>query len=589
MKKTLAFVLALVMMAASSVVAFAIDGIVIYNGNYAEGPGANNGELNPVKHELIQNGAAGDISKGDDTLFVVPGVKGDAVPTIDAVCNETEGYEDIPGFEDYLYILANSQYYDEAAFEAWYNEVKDMDLVMKYCWDGKYIYMYIEYAVNNYLCNASATSNLWQWNCIQFGIADKDALGRTEYAETLFGVKSGKTDTPMCGSVAGGYSPIVSLGDYMGVLKKGATPTQKKVIHEFRIDICKSLGREEAVKPLQMVKASVVVMCNNTGVGYAQRGVLFGHGITGRDSDKFPQHFINFTLGEGVDPTVSGGKPAYYTPTEEEKNALYRPNTSFFFYDIKDSDDFVSDYGTHTVATEENKFGVFSTEEDGARFSSAIYPNGLWATGDSVASAYAVITYRTSSEGMNIGLNFTDATMVPDLENGESEVQFVNGAAAYPTEESKIVADGTWRKAVIRLADCEYFRSIVTKFGIEITKGSVDIESIMFFGWNPSEVYGFVSAEVGCSCTTCDENCPCAGACDADVCSCDCFSNDHEHNYVNGKCECGETDPNYKSDNTNVQKPAKKKGCKSSITAGAALVAVAAIASGAVLLKKKED
>ena len=33
--------------------------------------------------------------------------------------------------------------------------------------------------------------------------------------------------------------------------------------------------------------------------------------------------------------------------------------------------------------------------------------------------------------------------------------------------------------------------------------------------------------------------------------SCGIFNKGHEHNFVEGKCECGETDPNYQPDNSN--------------------------------------
>lgn len=605
MKRILTFVLAFVMIASLSVSAFAIEGIPAYDGNYDEGPGMNAGEINANKHASVEGGYAGDMSHAGETAFIVPGVKDDAIPKIDGKLQDGEGYEDMDGFADYLYIGANMGKYSGADFSEWYNEVKDMPLTMKYCWDGNYIYFYIEYTVKQYVCNANSAMDLWKWNCIQLGLADKDAVEAGERSETLYGINS-FTEVPMSGMVAGSYLPKANE-DYSGNFVTGDGGVTK-VVHEFRAPINKALGYTDPALAGDVIRCCIVVMNCNNGASDGQKFVSFGHGITGQKSNKFPQNFVCLTLGQGYDPNAVENYEPYYIPTADEKEADYRENVSFFFHQIKDTDDFADELGTgtKTVATDDNKYATFTTTAELARFTSEIYPGGLWGAGTDVGSSYAAIRYRTTTEGIKLGLNFINNGMLADPEKGETEPQFIPEAVAYPISQTEIEADGQWHDAIIKLTDSSTFNGLLVKTGIEISAGSIDIESIKFFGWDPTEiVYKIVEDPGYCTCgDECGDDCFCKIAgreCIEDVCECSCNDEaEHEHNFVEGKCECGETDPNYKkpnngttetpdNGNTNVQKPAKKKGCKSSIAAGAAFVVVATIASGAVVLKKKED
>lgn len=598
MKRILTFMLAFVMIAALSVSAFAVEGIPSYDGNFEAGPGANAGEINANKHSLIQAGSAGELGKDTD-FFNVPGVQGDAVPTIDGVLSDDEGYADMAGFEDYLYIGANAGTYTAEEFNAWYDEVEAMNLVMKYCWDGNYIYFYIEYTVNDYLCSANTAMDLWKHNCIQLGLAPQDALVSAEMSETIFGVNA-FTEQPMSGKTgAGNYVPE-PMKDYMGSFAQ-TNDGKYLVKHEIRANICEALTQEETAQTGDIVKTCVVIQCSTKpGNSAAQRFLSFGHGITGQESAKMPNHFINLMLGSGYDPNVQEGYEAYYTPTAEEKECDYRDSVSFFFHQIKDTGDFTSADGTYTPATGDELYApaTFSTEAEFARFTSAKYPAGLWAGGD-IGATHAVIRYRTTDE-MTVGINMINNGMMPNTEAGETEAQFIPEATAYPIAETPITADGEWHDAIIKLSDCTAFVGQIVKTGIEISAGSIEIESIKFFGWDPSELYGIGTELEGCWCDDCEaEDCPCAGECDPDLCDCNCDFDGETDEPVDepvdtptdntpGKDETNKDDTtDKKDDDTSVEE--KKDGCKASIAAGAALVVAATIASGAVVLKKKED
>ena len=202
MKKIIAIVISAVMILSMSVSAFAALDIKEYNGDYENE--VISGELNPVKHETIQEGKAG--APEDSQHWYIHSVSGDEIPTIDGVASETEGYEDFENYEDYLYVITNTGAYDSQEFQDWYNEAKNWNLIVKTCWDGVYLYMYMEYTVKDYVCNVTSGSSLWQWNCIQFGLANLDAIGG-ERSETGYGVSS-RTKQAYTASWGGSYNPV---------------------------------------------------------------------------------------------------------------------------------------------------------------------------------------------------------------------------------------------------------------------------------------------------------------------------------------------------------------------------------------------
>lgn len=315
MKKIVAIVLAFVMVCLCVTPAVAISGLPYYNGDYYANAFENRGEINANKHELIQRGIAGN-SYYDDTTFTIPGVRGSEIPVIDGQASTNEGYKNFQSYADYLYVLANIDMYSASEFKAWYDEVKDMDLIVKSCWDGKYIYFYFEYEVKDYVCFTTTATELWKWNCIQFGLAEPYAMAY-DFSETIYGVNS-SNNASYAGATHGSYTPAAN-SDYKGTLSNGRG-SSIKVTHEFRVDIAKALQKNGPINEFDTVKLCWVVMNNNLGSHAGQKGISFGHGITGRESAKFAQHFVNVTLGDGIDETVdtpaggtvSGGNASVY-------------------------------------------------------------------------------------------------------------------------------------------------------------------------------------------------------------------------------------------------------------------------------------
>ena len=61
----------------------------------------------------------------------------------------------------------------------------------------------------------------------------------------------------------------------------------------------------------------------------------------------------------------------------------------------------------------------------------------------------------------------------------------------------------------------------------------------------------------------------------------------HEHSFVEGKCECGETDPNYVAPNPNPNPEKPKGGCgKKGAELFVTLMAAAAVAG--IILRKRD-
>ena len=96
---------------------------------------------------------------------------------------------------------------------------------------------------------------------------------------------------------------------------------------------------------------------------------------------------------------------------------------------------------------------------------------------------------------MKLGLTFRNATMYTEEIGGKVEFYEDEAAVAYSIEELPIEADGQWHETIIRLGDSHTYRSLITAMAIEITKGSIDIEYIKFFGWDPSELLGLGNNE----------------------------------------------------------------------------------------------
>lgn len=589
MKKILAAILCVIMLCSVFATAIsAIDGITDYkSSDYETGPATQKGWIYPLKHSLVQNGTAG--SSADDTMFLINGVKGDSIPTIDGKVEDGEGYEDFEMYEDYLYIYAATLpefSYTKAEFDAWYNEVKNMDLVVKACWDGKYIYFYFEYEIDNYNCMPSNASNMWMYNCIQMGIANPDAID-DERSETGYGI--GNTKKLYTASWGQGSFVPASESDYIGTLSAGSNgPASKKLTHEFRIDLRKALGRTEPVKSGEEIKMAWVIMANNTGNGSAARSICFGDGICSTSGGKQAHRYVRVRLIGEVE-AQDGAAPDYYTPTPEDWEYFYNQTASLFFHDIYETNDFISEDGITATYAEDKTFVNLTTEADASTyFSQGRYPAGLWAKD----ACYAVIKYRTTTEGMNVALNFKSSGMTPEEEGGK--VDFKEESWVYPEEGQGIVADGEWNYAIYKVnGDPEVWANIITEMSIKITKGSIDIDSIRFYNWDPDELYGFGAGYLGwCECEgVCGEDCPCAGECNEE-CECECEIESEGGDQQGGTTGGGDTtdDKDDKDDTaTPDDKTKKKSGCKSSIACGAAVVLASVTLAGAVVLKKKED
>ena len=598
MKKFLAIILSVIMIGSvfANVVS-AIDGITNYvPDDYEDGPAQDRGWIRPLKDSVIQNGLAGSLQ--DDTFWLIQGVKGDSIPKIDGKVTDKEGYRDFESYQDYLYIYAATlpEYsYSVEDFNAWYEEVKNMNLIVKSCWDGQYLYFYFEYEIKDYICMPSNPSNMWMYNCIQFGVANTDAID-DERSETGYSIDS-RNETLYTASWGQGSFVPAAYTDYRGTLADGETdPLAKKVTHEFRVDIRKALGRSEPVKSGEEIRLAWVLMANTTGNGSAARHIAFADGICSTTGGKQAHRFARVRLIGEVE-AQEGIEPDYYTPTEEDWECMYNQSASLFFHDIYETNDFTSNDGITATYSEDKNYVTLTTDaEESTYFSQGRYPAGLWAKD----ASYAVIKYRTNTEGINVALNFKSTGMLPEVAGGT--VDFKEEAWMYPEEGQGIVADGEWNYAIYKLTnDTEVWANIITEMSIKVTKGSIDIDSIRFYNWDPEEIYGFGTTYWGwCDCDECNEECPCLGEC-TDDCDCLCFeeTEDDQQGGNDDTTQGGNddtTDNTGKDDTTTDTKDdksdasdEKKDGCKASIACGAAIVLASVTLAGAVVLKKKED
>lgn len=554
MKKTFALIVSALLVLVLSLGVCAEVTLPAYNGDWKSEH--LDGVITPVKHELVFSGRAGAFPE-DDNHWYISAAKGSTIPVIDGKCESTEGYTDFENYEDYLYIGLNRDSGTNEIFESWYNEVKNWDLVVKTCWDGTYLYCYFEYSIENYVCNPSSGSNLWQWNCIQFGVANPDAIGN-ERSETGYGI----TSKGVCytASWGGTYSPVDGE-DYMGTMKKKGGTTY--LTHEFRVNLLEALGVTE-LKSGNQIRMGWAIMSDNTLS--CNRGLCFGLGISFEHYGKEASHFPLLTLVGDVEQS-QGVAEKYYTPDAMDKELEYNATSSLFFADITETNDFISNGDTVTATyhgEDEIKYMTLTSSEAKALYySQKRFPKGLWATGDGasdVCPTYAVIRYRTSTEGSDLGMNFVNVNMrdVTDPETGEvlSVKGFLPENAVYPLAETAIQADGEWHYAIYPLAGSPAWLSIIESIGLEVT-GSIDVEGIRFFGWDPSEKY--------------DPNYVAVGDDDDD-------DDDDETVPSTPVASSEESKP--------ADKPAKKGGCKSTVMAGSFLV-ISAMLGGYVLTKKR--
>ena len=523
---------------------------------YSSNTRLDRGILRPAKDGVVYAGNAG--GDGDSIRWFVPGVKGDAIPVIDGVAGDTEGYADFENFDDYLYVAAIGG--GDTQFADWYNQVKKWDLIVKWCWDGEYLYLYFEYTIDNYVCNISSGTNMWQWNCVQVGLADMDAYG-FEGSETGYAV-SGKGES-YATSWAGNYAPVDNV-DYKGITtKKGITTT---LHHELRINLTEALGLA-SVSSGDRIRMAWSIMSDNTGSN-KNNGLNFCMGIA--FDGKHSEYFGIITLAGDVEKQGSSTK-RYYQPDELDIDLEYSTASSIFFADIQETNDFVSKdnlvqatfHGEDTI----QYMNLKSLEGTQRYYSERRYPVNLWASEAQKTLNYAVIRYRANSDDANLGLNYISLSMTAEIdENGNvlTPKGYIDSYAVYPTETTQIVRDGQWHYAVYPMMGAAAWEKIIESIALEVT-GDIDVEGIRFFGWDPSEKYDLSYDPDG----------------DTEIE----YDDDDESPVASTPSTVESTEESKPVDD----KPVKKKGCKSMTGSGGVLILLMTAFAGCAVRKKKEN
>ena len=369
MKRTMALIVALLMLAAICVIPAAAADRVEISGYY---------EYAAVKNDEILSGEAGEATMKWNVPYqaIKPELDGEIKP------NEYARFEN---FEDYITLATTTNYGAEAA-DALYEKIKEGFFFAYWCWDGQYLYMAFDITcVDGYSCQPAQDVSMYAHNCLQLGFADSAAFGKDpSYTELGFGYDNTK-DREITFTWAGSY--LSGEGDF----NASYNPDNQQLIYEVRVDLQQALGWEAYPQNDDQFNFAFVLEIAGQDDPNTNAQVMFCQGIGGQYSMKVCQYFacITFT-GKPDDVVIEPG----VLPSISEEDMVYELREVIDFSDANVFNTMVGEGAkVEQISEGEDTFMRITAQEDGCYAYSTAYPRNLLSD-----ARYLVLKYRTASE-----------------------------------------------------------------------------------------------------------------------------------------------------------------------------------------------
>lgn len=535
MKKLMALAIAVLMIAAICATSVAAADRTEVAGYY---------EYSAEKNEEILEGEAGEASM----KWTVPYLGME--PVLDGTIGKTE-YVRFENYEDYItlaVVAANDQKptgYTAEQADALYEMVKGGFFDAYWGWDGKYLYMAFEVdCIAGYSCNFNDDVMLFAYNCLQIGLDEVDADGKTSnYTELGFGYDE-VTGQDRTFTWAGTYQSKDE--DYVGKYDE----TTKRVTYELRIDLQLALNLEAYPENGDQCNFAFVLEIDGENDANRNAQVLFCQGIGGQYSGKQPKYFARITFdGKPDDVIIPPSEIVGLDPVKLEYDLRE-------VVDMADSTIFASmtaKGGTIEQVTEgEDTFLRFTAAEDLAYFYSNTYPRNVLSD-----ARYFVIKYRTNYEKTDeIGILWKTRQDPEYKLDDTCYYDYITAADGWNYAVIDMTSEGSWQ---------DYIRGIgfIPYYDMQGIAGvTFDLAWIEFYGEDPLDLYeDKMQTKVEETTEPKEEETTVA---DAEV----------------------TTDAPEQGGEQTTAPATEKKGCKGVV--GASVLTVVAIIGTAVVLKKKD-
>ncbi len=463
MKKLMALALVALMLAAICATAVAAADRVEVAGYY---------EYASPKDDEVLAGEAGEASM----KWSVPYLS--SKPEIDGTI-EKSVYKRFENYEDYItlaVVAANDQKptgYTAEQADALYELIKGGFFDAYWGWDGQYLYMAFEVdCLAGYHCNFNDPVMLFAYNCLQIGLDEVDADGKTSnYTELGFGYDN-VTGEDRTFTWAGTYKSADD--DFAGKYDD----TTKRVTYELRIDLQLALNLDAYPENGDQCNFAFVLEMDGENDSNRNAQVLFCQGIGGQYSGKQPLYFARITFdGKPDDVVFDPTKRPDVDPVKVEEYDLRE------IVDLADAgvfSTFTAQGATIEQITEgEDTFMRFTATEDLAYFASNLYPYNVLSD-----AKYFVLKYRTNYEK-------TDEIGILWQTRQDPEYK-LDGTCYY---DYIVAADG-WNYAVIDMSSEGSWQDYIRCFGLipffdeeGIAGATFDLAWIEFYGEDPYDLY----------------------------------------------------------------------------------------------------
>ena len=534
MKKLMALALAVLMLAAICATSVAAADHTEVAGYY---------EYSAEKNEEILEGEAGEASM----KWTVPylGIE----PVLDGTIGKTE-YVRFENYEDYItlaVVAANDQKptgYTAEQADALYEMVKGGFFDAYWGWDGKYLYMAFEVdCIAGYHCNFNDDVMLFAYNCLQIGLDEVDADGKTSnYTELGFGYDN-VTEQDRTFTWAGQYQSKDE--DFVGKYDDVA----KRVTYELRIDLQPALNLEAYPENGDQCNFAFVLEIDGEDDSNRNAQVLFCQGIGGQYSGKQPKYFARITFdGKPDDVVIPPKEIVGLDPVKLEYDL--REVVSMSDSTIYGS--MAAEGGSIEQITEgEDTFLRFTAAEENGYFYSNTYPRNVLSD-----ARYVVIKYRTTYEKTDeIGLLWK-TRQDPEYRIDDCFYDYIVAADGWNYAVIDTSSEGTWQDYIRGIGFIPFYDDA------EAVGATFDLAFIEFYYEDPYDLYeDKMQTKVEETTEPKEEETTVA---DAEV----------------------TTDAPEQGGEQTTAPATEKKGCKGVV--GAGVLAVVAVFGCAVVLKKKD-
>lgn len=526
MKKLMALAIALLMVAAICAISAAAADRTEVAGYY---------EYSAEKNEEILNGEAGETSM----KWTVPYLA--SKPEIDGTI-EKDVYQRFELYEDYITLAVTTSFGSENA-DALYEQVSNGFFEAYWGWDGQYLYMAFEVdCIAGYYCHFNDPVMLFAYNCLQIGLDEVDADGKTSnYTELGFGYDN-ETNEDRTFTWAGTYKSAED--DFVGKYDE----TSNRVTYELRIDLQLALNLDAYPENGDQCNFAFVLEIDGDNDSSKNAQVMFCQGIGGQYSGKQPKYFARITFDGKPDGVVFD--PTQRPDVDPVKVEEYDLREIVDLSDAGVFSTFSAQGATITQETEgEDTFLRFTATEDQSYFYSNLYPYNVLSD-----AKYFVIKYRTNYEKTDeIGILW-QTRQDPEYKIDECFFDYIIPSDGWNYAVIDMSSEGTWQ---------DYIRAIgfIPFYDEEgIAGATFDLAWIEFYGEDPYDLYAeqIVTKEEETTVPT-EET-----------------TEETTNATTNAPEQGGEA---------TTEAPAEKKGCGSVIGASA-LVLVAMIGTAVVLNKK---